>query len=61
MPTDLVKVQAAGTTSLTDASTGRFVADAGKDIGNSVPGLDWDNTSRSLSTDTTARVDIFGQ
>jgi hypothetical protein len=57
--TGLSQVQAAGTTSLTDASTGRFTAA----LGNTSEILYLVSTGQyfALSTDNTARVDIFGQ
>jgi hypothetical protein len=57
--TGLSQVQAAGTTSLTDASTGRFSAT----LGNTSEILYLVSTGQyfTLSTDNTARVDIFGQ
>jgi large repetitive protein len=57
--TGLSQVQAAGTTSLTDVSTGRFTAA----LGNTSEILYLVSTGQyfALSTDNTARVDIFGQ
>ncbi len=55
----LSQSQAAGTTSLTDASTGRFSAT----LGSTTEILYLVTTGQyfTLSTDSTARVDIFGQ
>jgi hypothetical protein len=57
--TGLSQVQAAGTTSLTDASTGRFTAA----LANTSAILYLVSTGQyfALSSDNTARVDIFGQ
>jgi hypothetical protein len=57
--TGLSRSQAAGTTSLTDASTGRFSAT----LGSTTEILYLITTGQyfTLSTDSTARVDIFGQ
>jgi hypothetical protein len=57
--TGLSQVEAVGTTSLTDAGTGRFSAT----LGNTSEILYLVSTEQyfALSTDATARVDIFGR